>query len=282
MARCELREEAGASRARHRRGKTIALVSGKGGVGKTNLALNLGICLARRDCSTILLDADVGLANADILLNASPLADLSDLLDHSGSVEELLTGGPHGLRVVCGVSGVGRRGEPLRLGPRDCRRAVQRLARHCEVLLIDCGAGVSAEVMTFALAADMLMLVTTPEPTALADAYATLKLLCLSGFDARAGVVVNMVRSAAEGQSAARRLVSVAERFLGLHVEYSGHVPVDRHVAQAVRQRVPVTVRYRRCLASTCIDRISRRLLPPAAGPVMSHGIWARVASLFL
>jgi flagellar biosynthesis protein FlhG len=260
--------------------QVVAIASGKGGVGKTVLAVNLGVQLARRQQRVILLDADFGLANADILLNVAPRADYAALLDPTRSLEDLLVSGPAGLRLAAGLPGRGRNGREL--GPLECGRLVERLRGLCDVLLVDCSAGLDATVVTLALASDLLIIATTPEPTALADGYATLKLVCNCGYTGRAGVIVNMARSWKEGEDVARRLARVAEQFLGLAVENMGHVPPDRHVPRAVRLRVPVSVRYPRCPASACMERIAARFAPAACGPAPGLNLWARAASLFL
>lgn len=197
-------------------------------------------------------------------------------------LSELLVEGPHGLRLLCGVSGLTRSGRPLELEPDTCRQAVERLRQSCDTLMVDCGAGVTRPVVAFALTSDLLVVTTTPEPTALADAYATLKLLSAAGFAGRVGVVLNMVRSRAAGAAAAGRLVRVAERFLGLSVEPLGCIPHNRHVPLAGQQRVPVLVRYPRCAASVSVGEISTRLAQPGTDGRASGGVWARLASLFL
>ncbi len=263
------------------RGMVVTIVSGKGGVGKTNLALNVSIQLARRQRRVVLLDADFGLANADILLDISPRSDLADLLDPRRPLDDSLVEGPSGLKVVCGVLGSATTGRGD-LGPRDCRRALDRLRRISEVVVVDCGTGISRTLVSFALLCDLLVLATTPEPTALADCYATLKLLSSQGFAGRTGVVVNMAGSRREAGEVARRLGRVAYQFLGLSVENLGHVVVDRHVPLAVRARVPVTVRYPRCPASTCMDEVSAQLLPTDWTEQGGGGLWSRLAGLFL
>jgi len=264
------------------RGEVVVIVSGKGGVGKSNLAVNLGIQLSRSALRVVLVDADLGLANADILLNVSPLGDVSDLLDYRIPPDDVLMRGPDGLRVVCGATGMTRRGEACDLDPLNCVRAIERLDEFYDVLLIDCPAGVAPLVSDFALAGDRLVVVTTPEPTALADAYATLKTLYSRGFGGCAGLIVNMAESRAEADSAARRLQQAADRFLGLSLENLGYVVFDRHVPAAVRERTPVIVRYPRCAASSCMAEVCRRLSPPPPVRGRPGGLWARVASLFL
>lgn len=265
-----------------RDGEIVVFVSGKGGVGKTSVAVNLGIDLARRGSRTILVDADFGLANADVLLNVSATADIFDLLDPRRDVNDLLVAGPEGLNVLCGVSGLTRAGGPARFDAGDCIRALHRLRAEADVVLVDCGAGVSDALIALALCADRLVLTTTPEPTALTDAYATLKILHTRGFAAQVGVIVNMARTEKEAASAARRLARVSAQFLGLEVEDIGHVPFDRHVGAAVRSRVPVAVQYPLCAASVSIDEISSRLIGRRSNLTESPGLWARLTSLFL
>ncbi|MFQ5807129.1 MAG: P-loop NTPase [Phycisphaerae bacterium] len=263
------------------RGELVVVASGKGGVGKTNLALNLGIQLSRHGARTILLDADFGHANVDILLNISPRADLADLRKPVRSVQKLLTDGPAGLRVLCGISGLRHEPGVCKSDPALYVEALGRLGRACDVLIVDCGAGATGAAASFALACDRLILVTTPEPAAVADSYATLKLLYQRGFCARAAVVVNMTQQQAEAIDTVRRLQRVAVQFLGLSLEYLGYVPFDRHVIAAVRQREPFVMRYPRCAASVRTDAISRRLRPSARTARMPVGLWGRVASLF-
>ncbi len=260
--------------------QVVTIASGKGGVGKTVLAVNLGVQLARRQQRVILLDADFGLANADILLNLAPRADYAALLDPTRRVTDLLVSGPAGLRLAGGLPGSGSNGRAP--SPADCERLVERLSGLCDVLLVDCSAGLDATVAALALASDLLIIATTPEPTALADGYATLKLLCQRGYAGRAAVIVNMARSRREAEAVARRLERVADQFLGLSVENLGFVPLDRHVPRAVRLRVPVSVRYPRCAACTCMERIAARFAPAAGRPGAGLSLWARAASLFL
>jgi len=263
------------------RGQLIVVASGKGGVGKTNLALNLGVRLARAGTRTILLDADFGHADADILLKISPRADVAGLRDPARPVDDLLTDGPEGLRVLCGVSALkGARGI-REFDPLLYVRALRRLRAACDILLVDSGVGVRGAAASFALLCDLLVLVTTPEPTALTDCYATLKLLYQRGFCARAGVLVNMARGHDEALEAVRRLQRVAAQFLGLTLDNLGCIPCDRHVMAAVRQRVPFVTRYPRCMASACIDAVSQRLTSPVSSRRLPLGLWGRVASLF-
>ena len=262
-------------------GEVMVVASGKGGVGKTNLALNLAIQISRGGRRTILLDADFGHANADILLNIAPQADLVGLLDPNRSVEDLLSEGPEGLGVICGISGLRHEWSVCETDPLLYVGTLLRLRRSSDVLIVDCSADVTGAAATFALACDRLILVTTPEPTAVADSYATLKLLYQRGFCARAGVIVNMAARQPDAVDAVRRLQRVAEQFLGLALENLGEVPYDKHVATAVKQQVPFVTRFPHCAASERVAEIARRLQPLGGAGQGADGIWGRVASLF-
>ena len=261
-------------------GEVLVIAGGKGGVGKTNIAVNLGIQLARDGIHTILLDADFGHANADILLNIAPRADLVGLLDPSCSIADLLSPGPEGLGVICGISGLRHARAICESDPLLYVGTILRLRRSCDVLIVDCSADVTGAAATFALACDRLILVTTPEPTAVADSYATLKLLYQRGFCARVGVIVNMATTE-DATDAARRLQRVTDQFLGISLENLGYLPFDRHVVRAVRAQEAFLTRYPTCGASKHIELLAERLRPFSDVERAASGLWGRVASLF-
>jgi flagellar biosynthesis protein FlhG len=275
-ARCGTTADVGA---KHRGGEVVAILSGKGGVGKTNFALNVSILLAESGRRVILLDAGLGQPNADILLSAVPRATVADVLDPQRDVAELLATGPGGLRVLCARGGGWQGAE---FDPQDGLWVMERLRAACDMLVIDCGNTVNPTLTTIAEASTLLVLATTPEPTALAEGYATLKYLQAGGFRGRVGIVVSMTRTVAEAELVARRLARVTAQFLGLSCEYLGHVPLDRHIPLAVRARVPVVVRYPRCRASAAIAQIRAQLEPAHGGRPAVPGVWLRLASLFL
>ena len=261
--------------------QVIAVASGKGGVGKTNLALNLGVCLSSCGVRTILLDADFGHANADILLNITPRADLLGLLDPTRPIRDLLTQGPENLQLLCGITGLRHERRICESDPQLYIDALDRLRQSCSILLIDCAAGAVGPAASFVLCADVLLLVTTPEPTSIADSYATLKLLFQRGFCARAAVLVNMARRELDAVDATRRLQRVAHQFLGLSLESLGHIPSDRHVVEAVRLREAFVTRFPRCPASLRVSAAARRLSPLPGAADARVDTWGRVASLF-
>ncbi len=264
------------------RAQVTAVVSGKGGVGKTNLALGVSIALARRGIDTILVDADFGLANLDILLDLVPRHTLLELRHRRTDVSALLCPAPGGLHVLCGVSGATTRRELSAFRPAHCVRAIDQLRPLAEQVVVDCGSGINDTVAAFALSADRLIVVTTPEPTALADGYAVLKILRSRGWRGPTKIVVNMVRQTREGLDAAERFCRTSRLFLELEVELYGLVPLDRHVADAVRARQPVVARYPRSDASLAMEAVAARLCPPPAPAPHDSGLWQRVAAVFL
>lgn len=241
---------------------TVAVASGKGGVGKTNLAVNLAICLASRGYRATLLDVDMGLANADLLLNAGGKYNLSHVISGSKSIEEVSREVTGGVTFVPGASGLERMADLAESQRQDLLEQLRCLGRSADVMILDCGAGISPSVLSFARAADICLLMTTPEPPALTDAYAALKTLVRRNQpDGAVRLVVNQADSRREASGVYRRLASVAEKFLNYSVADAGYLLQDTHVELAVRQRCPFVLRYPRCTASACVSAIAGRLL---------------------
>lgn len=245
---------------RVRLAKTIAITSGKGGVGKSNLAVNLAAAIAARR-STCLLDADLGLANADLLCGVSPGATLEDVVQGRRRLADVMTVAPGGFRLLPGASGVA---SVANLAPSARRELVIQLAgleRSFDVLLVDTGAGIGANAMAFTLAADSALVVVTPEPTSITDAYGAIKTIAAKVERPRIRVAVNMAADAAEGEEVFRRLDRVARHFLSLPLELAGVVPLDAAVRDAVRKRVPFLVASPDAPASRAVRAIADRLL---------------------
>jgi flagellar biosynthesis protein FlhG len=255
--------------------RIIAVAGGKGGVGKTTIAINLGIALASSETSTILVDADFCLAGIRILTGATPTGDVGDVLAGDRSIDELLSPAGAGLRVLGGLP-AGRHGSDA-----DWRAALDRLRGSSDAIIIDGGSGVTDAVLAAVRASDQLILPTTPEPTSLADSYAFLKLLNREKFAGTVGVMATMTESDAQAAEVARRIRDVARQFLGLDVTDLGGLPRDAHVSRAVQQRSPVVTRYPHCPASRALYALARRIDPrqPAIQPA---GVLPQIAALFL
>ncbi len=259
--------------------RVIAVVSGKGGVGKSNIAVNLGVSLVRRGGSVTLIDADVGTANADVLLGVQPRHSLRRVALGHCSLADVTCVASSGLRFVAGLSGT-RSMSALTAAQRHV--IIRQLTTlPADEVLVDCGAGVSADVLDFALAADALIVVTTPEPTALTGAYAAVKTLWHEGYRNTARLVVNMAESVAEAKKVSGRLCQVAHKFMNFSIEDGGYVLHDTHVELAVRHRVPFVLRYPKCSASTCVGAIADQMMSAPSQRKERNGLLRRVAGVF-
>ena len=244
-----------------RQARVVTVTSGKGGVGKTHLSVNLGIALTRHGLRVVLVDADLGLANVDIVLGVHPALNIMDLLYAGRTVEEVLVTAPGGLHVLPGGSGMY---ELASLPPADLARLLQEIERldsRFDIILIDTGAGLDEHVINFALASDEVVVVTTTEPTALTDAYAVIKVIALRGATPHLRVIVNMAPDVQEGEATFRRLQSATQRFLGLTPELLGVVPRDEAVYRAVQQQVPFVLASPHVPASRAVYAMARRLV---------------------
>jgi len=277
--------------------RLVAVTSGKGGVGKTNVAVNLAICLARRGCRTLLIDVDLGLANADILLDAHPRFTLAHVISGERRFEEIAAQAAGPIHFVSGGSGVDAL---INLPDLDRQRLLTavRSARipdgqdgrprqpavtgvPPEIVVLDCAAGIAASVTTFALAADDIVLVTTPEPTAVTDAYAVVKTLHRASYRGTVRLVVNMADSRTEARQVYERLTGVSEKFLNYPVADGGYLLQDTHVELAVRARTPFVVRFPKSPASVCMAAIAARLVKARSDRSGQQGLLRRVAGLF-
>jgi flagellar biosynthesis protein FlhG len=264
-----------------RRATTIAITSGKGGVGKTNLAVNLGLALADRGLSVTLLDLDLGLANADLLLNLRTRRHLGHVVSGSARLEDIVQDGPAGLRLVPGASGLERLADLSEFERHKLLHDLQSLENDCDVMLMDLGAGVSRNVLAFASAADTTLVVATPEPTAIADAYATIKLLSRKHPVTDIELIVNQVNSRKEARATYERLAGVASKFLSLPVTYAGYVLCDDIVPEAVRLKRPFLLHSPRSNASACIRAVAKHYARHRRPTAHKRGFFRKVAEIF-
>jgi len=249
------------SPARRPRLRTIAVTSGKGGVGKTNIVTNLAIRLAELGQRVLLLDGDLSLANVDLLLGLVPEATLYDVVAGRCSVEEILLAGPAGIQILPASSGVEEMANLDDYRREVLLRSLEAVARDRDVLLVDTGSGIHAQSMRLAQVADEILVVTTPEPPAFADAYATLKVLSARRFVCPPRLVVNMAASSAEANRVAGRVRRVARRFLGLELEVCGMIPRDESVWRAVQEQQPFLTAHPTSPAAEAIRRLAACLL---------------------
>ena len=245
--------------------RVVAVTSGKGGVGKTNVSVNLAIALAQMDRRVIVWDMDLGLANVDILLNLKVDSNLSDVLAGHRTIDEIIVTGPGGIQVVPGASG----DEHLaNLGDRARHflvRALEYVTEKADFLIIDTGAGIAANTTQFTAAADDVIVVSTPEPTAMLDAYAMVKLVNKTGPQSTIHFLVNMARTHKEARHAMLSMISIAEGFIGRHLEEEAFLLYDPAVGDAVRHRRPFVLTNPESEAAHAIRRVAEALVN--AGP---------------
>jgi flagellar biosynthesis protein FlhG len=225
-----------------RRCRVIAVTSGKGGVGKTNLALGLAITLARAGYRIMLMDGDIGMANVDVMLGMSPPYDLSHVVKGEKSLSEIVMEGPCGLKIIPGGSAIGEIANTDSLTLTRVFREATLLDQMMDYLFIDTGAGISNQVMPYLLSSREILLVTTPEPTALADAYSLIKVFHQNHGKGKLKVIVNMARSRQDGYGAAQRLQNTAHSVLDVEPEILGIVSYDLAVHKAVSQHTPYVI----------------------------------------
>lgn len=242
------------------RASVIAITSGKGGVGKSNISVNLAIKLAQSGKDVVLLDADLGLANADVLCNIDLPCNLSHVIARKKELRDVLVNAPGGFRLIGGASGLARMADLSDFDRQRLVSALGELEQQTDIILIDTGAGISPNVLSFTRAADHVLVVTTPEPTAITDAYAVIKVISRDGSDRRISLLVNQVRSAAEARVVHERIAKVARQFLSVNIMDAGHVLSDEQVPLAVRRRSPFVLGSPKCPASACVTQLAMRL----------------------
>jgi flagellar biosynthesis protein FlhG len=261
--------------------RTIAVTSGKGGVGKSNFTASLALMLAQSGESVILLDADLGLANLHVLFGLSPRFRMEHVMRGEKSLAEVLYPAADGVRLIAGGSGIT---ELANLGEAQRKQFIEGLSELdslADVILIDTGAGLSHNVLAFVLAAEEVIVITTPEPTAIADAYATIKVVTRENSEARIRLVVNMAASDEEARATAERLRLVAKKFLQVDLEVLGAIPFDASVPRAVRAQSPVVLENPGAPIAKAVQQIVSLLGYRTARPAGISGFLNRVTSYF-
>ena len=248
--------------------RVITVTSGKGGVGKTNLTVNLALALANMGQRVLILDADLGLANVEFVLGCTPQYNLLNLLEDGYGIEDIIVDGPRGVKFVSGGSGLCELADVSEAQLQKIINQVVLFDRWATIILVDTGAGIHRNVLNFVLAADEVLIVTTPEPTAIADAYAMMKAYSTNHGRVPLKLVVNRVTDMVEGQLVTDKLSKVAERFLGLQIESMGFIHEDPSVLKAVKSQKPLILAHPDSLAARSIEHLAQRLL---YGKEVSH-----------
>ena len=264
-----------------RQRRTIAVTSGKGGVGKSNIALNLSILLSAAGNRVALVDADLGLANLDVLVSAEVRADLSHVIAGSRRLEDIIVDLPSGVQLVPGASGLAKLADLSSFQRVQLLQELTALEADNDVVVIDCGAGIGPGVLQFANAADNVLVVTAPEPTAITDSYAVIKVLKMHGYAGHIGLVVNLVADRHQARVTQQRIAGVARRFLEMTVSDAGYVLMDAKVRQAVCMREPFVLAFPKCPASRSLAAVAGRLHAGGSFVAGEEGFFRRVANWF-
>ncbi|GAB4197090.1 MAG: MinD/ParA family protein [Phycisphaeraceae bacterium] len=264
------------------RATTIAVTSGKGGVGKTSISVNLSVQLARMGRQVILMDADLGTANADVICNLNTPRNLSHVVAGRCSLSEAVIEAPGGFRLIAGASGLSQMAALSEFERARLMEQMRDLECRADLILIDTGAGIGPNVLGFLLAVDQILVVTTPEPTAITDAYAVIKTTAREARGRRDALdirlLVNQVRDDREARQVYDRVAGVCKKFLSITPRYAGHVTADPRVSHAVRRRQPFVLEHPTTSASMCLHRLAHRIDRHASTP-RDHGLLRRMAA---
>ena len=239
------------------RATLIAVTSGKGGVGKSNIALNLGVEFVRSGLRTMLMDADFGVANVHLLAGLGAGPTLQDVVSGRCAMKDVVATAPDGPDIVPGSSGILELADLPATKRQMLLEEIRTIESRYDVILVDTAAGVAQTVLDFVVSSDFVIVVTTAETTAITDAYALIKLSLARNPYCRIGVVANRVRSVREGESTLRRIADCTERFLGRSIVELGCVWEDTHVRTAVNERVPFLLSYPKSRASVSVRRLA-------------------------
>lgn len=245
--------------------RVITVTSGKGGVGKSNTSINLALHFKKMGRRVIILDADFGLANIEIMFGTVPKHNLCDLIYQGKNITEVITWGPGDVGFISGGSGIAGLSNLSREYLTYIIQNLAQLDAIADVIIIDTGAGISEAVLEFLVASGEILLVTTPEPTSITDSYSLLKALNrhprFSRDNSTIKVIANRVTTEEEGVSLFRKLNAVVSRYLGLPIEYLGSVPQDKMLEQAVMQQMPVSLAHPNARSAKAYEEITAKLM---------------------
>lgn len=240
--------------------QVLAVTGGKGGVGKSNVSVNMAVALAEQGKRVVLLDADLGLANIDVLLGVSSGRNIADVLSGDAELRDILVPGPGGIRIIPASSGTQKMANLGEAEHAGIIGAFSELGDDMDVLIVDTAAGISRTVTSFVRAAQETLMVVTDEPTSVTDAYALIKVLNRDCKMDRFRVLANMVRTPTEGQALFNKLSKVTDRFLDVTLQYVGSVPMDESVRKAVQRQKAVIEAYPRSKAAIAYRSLAQKV----------------------
>jgi len=257
----------------------VSITSGKGGVGKTNICVNLGVEFVARGQRTLIVDGDLGLANVDILFNIRPQYNFSHIVSGEKRIEEVLTKGPGGVMILPASSGIARMAD---LTPDDQAQVLtqlETLSDKFDVILIDTAAGISSNVLYFASAASYIIVIATPEPTSLADAYAVIKVLNMQYRVNRFQMIINNVLNRETAVNVYETLCDVADSFIDVSIDFLGYLPKDEAVPNSVNAQRPFVEKFPSSKVSLSLKKVADEVLKKRDNVPEHHFLWNRLTS---
>ncbi|MFA5291778.1 MAG: MinD/ParA family protein [Phycisphaerae bacterium] len=264
-----------------RKAQILTVASGKGGVGKTNIAANLAICLAASGKRVAILDADFGLANLDIVLGISSKYNLSHFIKGVKRLDEISQPVCEGVDIYCGLSGVEHLTQMTDFTRERIVTALDSLADNYDIVVVDTAAGIGKTVMAFCMASDHTVLVGTPDPAAITDVYTLLKAMIINKYDGRTSLLVNMAHDVNQGKNIYRQIASAAAQFLNVKLNMAGVMLKDEHVVSAVRKREPVVLAYPKSAATKSLMAVAARLSRVPLSCSTEEGFFRKVVNWF-
>ncbi len=244
-----------------KKAKVYAITSGKGGVGKTSIALNLSITLSKAGLKVLLIDADMGLANIDLMTGVYAPHTIEEVIDGSASIFDALAGGAEGMTILSAGSGLGKMADMGHERAIHFKKELLKLENAFDCIFIDTGAGISANVVDFIFLADEVLVVMSTEPTAFADAYAMVKVVSMEKPSMNVGIIINMARSEKDSERIFVKFNEIVDRFLGKDIYYHGSIPTDKVVSEAVIRQIPLAIYAGKSSPMQSIRKIAKKLL---------------------
>jgi flagellar biosynthesis protein FlhG len=260
--------------------RVIAITSGKGGVGKSNFVLNVGICLAMMEHRVLVLDADLGLANIDVLLGLRTEKTLEDVFYNRADVRDIILKTDYKVNLIPGCSGTQDMADLKKDQIETLVKRIISISDDSDFLLVDTASGISTGVISFLLASPEVIVGVGPEPTSITDAYAMIKVLKKNDYQGRISLFSSMVKNSSAGHVLYKKIASASQRFLDTHVEYLGSVYTDEKLSKAVSDQVPAVVRYPTSDISRCYRVIALTLLGQAPVEVNQEKFWTRLITM--
>ncbi|SMC17782.1 flagellar biosynthesis protein FlhG [Clostridium acidisoli DSM 12555] len=260
--------------------KIITVTSGKGGVGKSNFVVNLGLTLQKNDKKVLIFDADVGMGNDDVLLGVLPKYNVFDVIFNDKDIKDVIVTGQYGIKLLPGGSGMTRINEITNVQRNKFLEKLSAL-ENLDYILMDTGAGINRSVLGFIACCDELIILTTPEPTSLMDAYSLIKAVVHFKIKSKAKVVINRTLDKSEGQETYEKFKNAVKTFLKIDVEYIGSVSEDKKLVQAVRSQKPFVISSPNCEAAEDIIKIANKLQGIESKGTSVQGLFKKIFNIF-